>query len=82
MSRRHYSMHAAQANAVITNIQSMDYDQIHDIYGIDIDPEGIVHDETYNQDFNSISDWAEWCVSNDEYETVEHVQGKAYSAIT
>lgn len=82
MSRRNHAMHASQSHAVLASLQDMNYDQMHDIYGIDIDPTGSVYDGTYNQQFKSLSEWADWCVSNDEYEMNEHIRGKSYSALT
>jgi hypothetical protein len=82
MSRRHHALQAAQSHAVLTNLHEMDYDQMHDIYGIDIAPEGAVYDETYNRRFKSLSEWADWCVANDEYETYEAIRGHRYDALT
>lgn len=82
MSKRHYAMHAAQSHSVVATIVDMDYNQIEDCYGIQIDPNGIVHDGAYNQNFDSLSEWAEWCIANDEYETLEHVRNRSYGALT
>lgn len=82
MSTRHYAMHAAQANAVVASLYDMDYEQIHKTYGISIEPTGIVYDPTYEREFNSLSEWADWCVANDEYETRESIRHRQYSALT
>jgi hypothetical protein len=60
----------------------MNYEQIHELYGIDIEPSGIVVDPTYDMEFANLSEWADWCVANDEFEEKEFIKSHNYGILT
>lgn len=81
MSRNHSAI-AHQSNAVISELYNMNYEQMHELYGIDIEPSGKIVDTTYDMVFTNLSEWADWCVANDEFEEKEFVRGKHYGILT
>lgn len=79
---RNHSMLAHQSNAVVANLHAMNYNQINEIYGIEISPDGTVTDSVYGMKFSNLSEWADWCIENDEYEETEIIRHKNYDALT
>lgn len=82
MSKRHHAMHASQSHAIVKYINNMTNDQIESTYGIEFMPYGVIFDPTYNKTFESLGDWADWCISNDEMELKGIIQHLRYDALT
>ena len=63
MSRKH-SAHQFQVHHLLKQLEGLDEDQLYDDYSIEI-VDGIVYDDYYNREFESLTEWAEFTVEND-----------------
>jgi hypothetical protein len=49
---------------LLKQIEGLDEDQLYEDYSIEV-VDGIVYDDCYNREFNSLTEWAEFTVEND-----------------
>lgn len=68
---RHHSSHANDVSSMIRNINEMGENEASRLYGIEFLDEGAVYDTMYNREFQSLGDWAEFTVEQEEAEYSE-----------
>ena len=64
-------MHAHEVAHIIKDVNALSSDEVEQIYGIALSEDGTVFDPTYNRNFVSVSDWAEFSVQQDEVDYSE-----------
>ncbi len=72
MSKHHHSIIAAAIAFTVSEIAKSSADEIEKLYGIQLSEDGTVFDTTYNKTFESVSDWAEFNIEQDDLEYEEH----------
>lgn len=78
MSRNHH-IHAHEVSRVINDINRLGHEEAERLYGIEFRNEGRVYDPTYDREFISVGEWAEFSFSDDETEYSEDIRSSKYS---
>lgn len=74
MSHRHHSSVAHQITRLVHDISIAEKQESESLYGIEIRDNGTIFDFTYQMDFKSLHEWAEFTVEQDcEHETYEEI---------
>lgn len=79
MSKHNHSAIAQEITHTIHEINRLSKDEVYDIYGIELLEDGRVFDPTYNKTFESVSEWAEFNIEQDEIEYEEHFHTGKYN---
>lgn len=75
---KQYSTVAHEISYIVSQVNQLSEDEVRDVYGIELLPNGMVFDPTYNREFFSVGDWAEFSAEQDAVEYKEHFYGKDY----
>ena len=65
---RHHSAHAGDVTHILNDIKSMSREEAETVYGIQFLDGDKIYDPTYSQTFNSLGEWADFSVAQDEME--------------
>ena len=72
MSKHNHGAIAHDVSYIIRQVATLPADEIQILYGIELFEDGKVFDPTYNQEFDSVGEWAEFSVKEDLVEYNEH----------
>lgn len=76
MSKSNHSAVAQEVAYVISEVKRLSQEEAQSVYGIELLPNGKVFDPMYNRTFDSIGEWAEFNVEQDDMEYEEHFHGR------
>jgi hypothetical protein len=76
---RNYHVHANEVAHVVNDIRNLSPEEAEQFYGIKIADNGSVFDPVYNRKFETVTEWAEFNVNQDETEYEEEFNGGRYS---
>ncbi len=65
---RHHHVHASEVTHVVNDVRALPKEDAERIYGIELREGGTVFDPTYNREFASIGEWADFSYEQDEME--------------
>jgi hypothetical protein len=72
MSKHHHGEFANSVSFIVHQVSTLPKEEIEILYGIELLDNGKVFDPTYNQEFGSVGEWAEFSVNEDNTEYSEH----------
>lgn len=78
MSKHNHGAIGHDVTYIVQDIMRMSQEDAEAIYGILMLKGGRVFDPTYNQEFESVGDWAQFSVEQDQVEYSEHFTHGAY----
>ena len=77
MSHRHHSSVAHQVGRLVHDVSTFEKQESESLYGIEIHDDGTIFDLTYQMNFKSLHEWAEFTVEQDsEHETYEEITSR------
>jgi hypothetical protein len=76
MSKHNHNVIAHEVSFTINEINKLTEDEVRSIYGIELLENGKVFDPTYNKKFESVGEWAEFNIEQDDVEFEEHFSVK------
>lgn len=65
MSHRHHSSVAGQVNRLVHDVNKLPAPEAETLYGIVFQDNGAIFDTTYQMEFKSLHEWAEFTVEQD-----------------
>ena len=74
MSRNH-SASAQDAAHIINEMIGLDAEQAYDKFGVEMNEDGSIFDPIYQMKFQTIGEWANFSVEQDNIESEEHFHG-------
>lgn len=72
MSKHNRGEIAQDVSFIIHQVSTLPAEEVQILYGIELLEDGKVFDPTYNQEFGSVGEWAEFSVNEDRTEYSEH----------
>ncbi len=75
---KQYSSVAHEVTYTINQVNKLSAEEVLDLYGIELLESGKVFDPTYNREFLSVGEWAEFSAQQDAVEYEERFGGKEY----
>ncbi len=72
MSKHNHGGFAQDVSYIVRQVATLPPEEIQILYGIELLDNGKVFDPTYNQEFGSVGEWAEFSVNEDMTEYSEH----------
>lgn len=78
MSKHNHGAIGHDVTYIVQDIMRMSQEDAEAVYGIKMLEGGRVFDPTYNQEFESVGDWAQFSVEQDQVEYEEHFTYGAY----
>ncbi len=72
MSKHNRGGFAHDVSYIVQQVSTLSAEEVQDLYGIELLDGGKVFDPTYNQEFGSVGEWAEFSVNEDRTEYSEH----------
>ena len=72
MSKHNHGAIGHDVNYIIQDVMRLPKEEAENIYGIEFTDDGKVFDPTYNQAFESVGEWAQFSVEQDQVEYSEH----------
>jgi len=75
---KQYSSVAHEISYIVSQVNQLSVDEVRDLYGIDLLEDGKVFDPTYNREFLSVGEWAEFSAEQDAVEYEERFYGREY----
>ena len=72
MSKHNHGAIAHDVAYIISQVNTLPADEVESLYGIELREGGKVFDPTYNQEFPSVGEWAQFSVEQDMVEYDEH----------
>jgi len=78
MSKHNHSAVAQEVAFTINEVNRLSPDEVLSVYGIELLPNGKVFDQTYNKTFESVGEWAEFNIEQDDMEYEEHFHNHRY----
>ena len=72
MSKHNHGGFAQEVSYIIHQVATLPAEEVQILYGIELLEDGKVFDPTYNQEFGSVGEWAEFSVNEDRTEYSEH----------
>jgi hypothetical protein len=72
MSKHNHGAIAHDVAYIISQVTTLPADEVELLYGIEFREGGKVFDPTYNQEFLSVGEWAQFSVEQDMVEYDEH----------
>lgn len=70
---RHHAAHAGDVTHIVNDIHNMSFEEAENMYGIELKKDGTVYDVMYGRSFDSLGEWAEYNVQQDELEYAEDI---------
>ncbi len=78
MSKQNRGAIAHDVTYIINQASALPHEEFELLYGIEFLAHGKILDSTYNQEFESIGEWAAFNVTEDMTEYSEHIGGYYY----
>lgn len=72
MSKHNRGGIAQGVSYTVHQVNTLSEEEVKSLYGIELLEGGKVFDPTYNQEFDSVGEWAEFCANEDMTEYDEH----------
>lgn len=71
MSKRNYGANSHEIAYIVNEVNRLTEEEIKSLYGIELFDNGKVFDPTYDKTFDSVSEWAEFNIEQDNVEYEE-----------
>jgi len=72
MSKHNHGGFAQDVAYTVHQVDTLSEEEVKSLYGIERLADGKVFDPTYNQEFDTVGEWAEFCANEDMTEYDEH----------
>ncbi len=70
---RHHAAHAGDVTHIVDHINNISHEEAEKIYGIEFREGESIYDPIYHMVFDSVPEWAEYNVTQDELEYEEDI---------
>lgn len=75
MSKNNHTVNSQEITYIVNEVKRLDEDEVKSLYGIELLEAGSVYDPTYNKTFDTVAQWAEFNIEQDDVEYEEHFYG-------
>jgi len=75
MSKNNHAVNSQEIAYTVNEVKRLDNDEVKSLYGIELLDKGRVYDPTYDKSFDTVAQWAEFNIEQDDVEYEEHFYG-------